>query len=141
MQPQDIILLLGAIVVGVHSWEWRNPTAVALVLAYVAAQGGLPLEYYGYSDAVVILVIMLKPSRSVFDKFILACYPAAWFFYIIDVSYSSQQWWHLFCIAMAQFIAVGIEPFAPPIRNYSVKRGDDFSNQMLVAYPAGGWSG
>lgn len=140
MSPQDFILWLVAFAVGVHSLVWRNPTAVALVLAYMVAQAGLPLEFYPYSDAVVITAIMMKTERSLSDRFVILAYPAAWIFYIVDVPGSWSQWWHLASIAIAQFAAVGLEPALPYIRRRYAEAANSPPDQgfMRVAFGGGG---
>lgn len=116
---------------------WRNLTASALVLIYVIVQAtylssGEPLtsiELIALDMVVIAAIYMKAPYRPCFpyrslahqfaclwtertpaDRFVLILFPAAWYFYFGQVS-ASAQWWGLYWISLAQFLAAGIEPY------------------------------
>lgn len=109
MSTAQLILWVISIAVGISCFRTRNPTALALVLAFAVSEAGLPLNYYAWSDVVVISIAMAKFERSPADWFIIACYPLAWLSYVFDTPFSHAQWWHLFWIAVLQFFAVGAD--------------------------------
>jgi hypothetical protein len=116
-----------ALVVG--AFFWKNPTAGALLLAYVVAELGLPIKYFTIPDIVTMAVIFAKPryrpcasywdlsigaqlrclitERTPADRFILLSIPLAWCIYSPVLTHS--QWWSLWIIAVAQFLAAGWE--------------------------------
>lgn len=159
MSNPQLSLWLAAIAVGMFS-AWRNPTALALLLAFVASERGLPLDYYVYPDILTLTVIFCKPEyapcadygtvwhqlkcviteRSPSDRIVMLSLPAAWFFYVAPVD-PNLQWWSLYGLAMIQFAAVIID-HVPDLfsrrRNADAVPPPDHLGSLLVAYFAGG---
>lgn len=121
-------------VVGVPS-AMRNPTAAALVVSWLFSESlflltgnGLALEYFVFPDIAVIAVIFCKRDwkpcetyrsawhqlkcvlleRSPSDRLIVCSYPICWALYVSDID-PYYQWWGLFHISVAQFLAAGWE--------------------------------
>jgi uncharacterized membrane protein len=122
MSTPQIILWTIALGVGVPS-AWKNPTAGALVLAFIVSQFGLPHAFYAYPDAFTIFVIFMKKewlraeTCPLADRFILASIPASWLVYILEGQILHFYWWYaLWFIALAQFLAAGAEAAFPHIR-------------------------
>ncbi len=159
MSDTQLSLWVVAIAVGLFS-AWRNPTALALLLAFAASERGLPTEFYIYPDVITIAVIFCKPDyrpcpdystvwhqllcilteRSPSDRIVLLTMPAAWYLYVtaIDPYY---QWWGLYWLAMAQFAAAGTAPLTDTFirrRNADAVNSPPPWGSLLVAYPAGG---
>lgn len=162
MTLPEIVMWTVVAVVGVPSM-WRNPTAAALVLAWLAGQGiylvtgdNLPVEYYVFPDAVVIAVIASKfewcnlapyrglwhqlscllLERSPADRIVLAIFPLMWLLYLSPLD-PFHTWYALWGLVLAQFVAAGIEAFQ------SYRRGADAADQpdepgaLLIAYRGG----
>jgi hypothetical protein len=135
VEPQQTILLAVALVVGLLAICKREPTAGALVAAYVVSLIGLPSAYFIFPDIFTLAVIFCKPDyrpcpaylgdwhqlkclfleRSPTDRFIMLSFPVAWCFY--SPSLSVTQYWVLWGIALAQFIAASLEPLSDMIRS------------------------
>jgi hypothetical protein len=120
MSTPQIILWATALVVGVPS-AWKNPTAGALVLAFVVSQFGLAHVYYAFPDAFTIFVIAMKNvgagSSTPADRFILLSLPLGWIIYVLEGQIPHFYWWYaLWFLALAQFAAAGLEPAIPFIR-------------------------
>jgi hypothetical protein len=135
MSLPQLILWIAAIAVGFSS-VWRNPTALALVLAFAASEAGLPPKYFMFPDIFTLAMIFAKPryqpcpaywmlttwgqlkcivaERSPSDRFVMFSLPMAWAFYAPVLSH--QQYWALWWVATAQFLVVGLEPVLPFIR-------------------------
>lgn len=134
MALPEIIILLVVLAVGIPS-SWRNPTAGALVLAWVAGRvayivtgDSLPVEFYLYPDIFVLGVIMAKREayscppdgnteqhlRSVLlcrtrqDRIIMLIFPLMWLLYYVDI-HPFYKWYALWALAIAQFLAAGWE--------------------------------
>jgi hypothetical protein len=112
------------------------------LLAYVVAELGLPLKYFTIPDIVTVCIIFGKPryrpcetywdlsiwaqfkcilaERSPADRFILLSIPMAWIIYSPVLSH--DQWWSLWWIAIAQFLAAGWESFYGFRSNYRIIR-------------------
>jgi len=122
-------MLLAAVVAGLSS-AWKNPTAAALVLAYIASQFfELPPKLYILPDILTLAMIFSKPryhpcdpyytlstwqqlkciwtERSPADRLIITSMPLAWYFYAPVLTY--HQYWALWWIAIFQFAVVSIE--------------------------------
>ena len=133
MTTPEIIFAAVVFLVGIPS-AFRNLTAAALVVAYVAVQG--VYEWTGQAllirelvciDLGVIAAVYCKQpaydcfpyrsfshqlaclwlERSWADRIILSLFPAAWYFY--GVADPSLQWWGLYAVSLAQFAAAGWE--------------------------------
>jgi hypothetical protein len=153
------------LVVGMPA-AWRNPTAGALVLCWVFSEGlytltgnGLAVQYFAYPDIFVLAVIMAKPEycnlqpyrstlhqlkcilleRSPSDRFIMLSYPVAWYFYVTDIQ-PYYQYYALWWLAIAQFLAAGWEPVSKFFRRHAetMNRPPADPGTLLVAYPGGG---
>lgn len=135
MSAPALILWLAALAVGFAS-AWRNPTALALVLAFAASQAGLPLEKYIYSDVAVIAIIIAKRQRSQADWFVMLCYLLAWRSYVFDAPLSYDQWWNLFWVAIAQFFAVGFEALETFLRASPARSGRHSPPDIMAMVPA-----
>lgn len=141
MQVEVAILGAVALIIGVPS-IWRNPTSFALVIAWAVSSGiylvtgrSVAPEYYLFPDVFTVAIIMakrehcnLRPYRNAFhqlkcallerspaDRFILLSFPAVWWLYVFPPSYE-HQYWGLWSIAIAQFLAAGWEAFSLFIR-------------------------
>ena len=147
MSVPQLILWTTALAVGVPS-AWRNPTAGALVLAFVFSQFGLPHTLYAYPDAFTIFVIFMKkewlraPTCTTADRFILASFPVSWCVYVLeaDMIYF-YWWWSLALIAIAQFLAAGLESASPYLRRRYAEASDQSPHGLMLAYPGGGGGG
>lgn len=159
MTLPHLILWGLVLVVGLPS-AWKNPTAGALVLAYLVAEIGLPPAYFVFPDIFTVGVIFAKgryhpcpdywelstwqqlkcilSERTPSDRFIMLSFPLAWFFY--SPILSSTQWWCLFYIAVAQFLAAGWEAVSPYLRRHAevANRPPVDPGPLLIAYPGGG---
>jgi len=133
MSNAQTVLWVIAVAVGLFS-AWRNPTALALLLAFAASEAGLPIELYTFPDILTGALIFMKPryrpcpdywdlstwemlkcllgERTPADRIILLTLPVAWYFYIADIHPYYQYWW-LYWIAVVQFAAAGLEPILP----------------------------
>lgn len=142
MSTAQLSLWVLATTVGFTFFVKRNPTVVALLLAFAASEAGLPLEYYPWSDVVVIAIIMTKFERSLADRFVILAYPLAWCSYVFDEPLSNPQWWHLAIIFVAQSAVVGLEPLFPYLRRrYAEATTSSTSHGLMLAYPGGEPSG
>lgn len=168
MQPQEIILWLTVLLIGVPS-AWRNPTAAALVGAWIVTKviylvtgNALATEFYVYPDIVVITIIFCKPEyqpcddylstwhqlkcllieRTPADRVVLLIFPVEWAIYISTLP-AVPVWWLLWVGSIIQFLAAGWESLSDFIRrrNADAANSPPHEGQLLVAYPAGGWSG
>jgi hypothetical protein len=147
MSDAQLSLWAIAIAVGFSS-AWRNPTALALVLAFAVSQLGLPHDYYVFPDVFTIFIIALKvvlPREAVCsaaDRFILFSLPLSWIIYVSENTIPHfYWWWSLTIIAFAQFLAAGMEPFF----HKSIRRDADAVNRppvrpgpLLFVYSGGG---
>lgn len=144
MSVPHLIMWAIALAVGFSS-AWRNPTALALVVAFAAAEAGLPPEYYIIPDITTLALIFTKPryrpcptywdlsawerfkcillERSPADRFVMLSFPMAWYFYAPVLSYS--QYWALYYIAVAQFVVVCSEP----LFSVACRRNADVASQ------------
>lgn len=162
MQLEELILWAVALLIGVPS-AWRNPTSAALVISWVVSQAiylitgnGLAVEYYIFPDIFTLAVIMakreycnLRPYTSIWhqlkclllerspaDRFIMVSYLFVWALYVAPVA-PYQQYWGLWIIAIAQFLAAGWESFLIYRRHAeALECPPDNSGLLLVA--AGG---
>jgi hypothetical protein len=166
MSLPELVLWAVVLAVGIPS-AWRNPTAGALVLCWVVSQtiyaltgNGLAVEYYAYPDIFVIAVIFakreycnLRPYRSTFhqlacvvlerspaDRFILLSYPVVWYFYTAT-STPHLQYWALYLLSVAQFLAAGAESLSKSIRCPAEEKVPRDEGDLLFAFPRGAWLG
>lgn len=123
-----------ALLIGIPS-AWRNPTSAALVIGWAVSEGiylitgdGLAIEFYPFLDVFVLAVILakvehcnLRPYRSIWhclacvllerspaDRFIMLTYLLVWPLYVVPID-PFYQYWGLWIIAVAQFLAAGCE--------------------------------
>lgn len=61
-------------------------------------------------------------EKSVWDRIVLAIFPAVWTVYVTAPT-DRFQWWMLYFLSLAQLIAAGIEPFAHNLSPREAKRG------------------
>ncbi len=147
MSTPHLLMWAIVLVVGVPS-AWRNPTAAALVLCWVVSEGiyaltgnGLAVEYFAYPDIFVIAIIFAKPEcrdlspyastwhqmkcvlleRSPSDGFILLSYPVVWTLYVAGL-HPYYQYWALYLISVAQFLAAGWESLSKHLRRHAEAR-------------------
>ena len=169
MTLQEIILIAVVAVVGIPS-AWRNPTAAALVLAWIAVKmlylvtgDGLAVEWYMYPDVAVLAVIYCKPAwqpcdyyrslwhqfacavleRSPSDRAVMAIFPLMWVAYFVPID-PFVQWHLLWAGAILQFLFASAEPLADFFhsrRDAEAANSPPKLGDLLVAYPAGGTSG
>ena len=168
MTPQELILITVVAVVGIPS-AWRNPTAAALVLAWIAVKvlylvtgNGLAVEWYIYPDIAVLAIIFCKPDyrpcdyyrgtwhqlaclwteRSPSDRAVMAIFPLMWIAYFAPIS-PFIQWYLLWAGAILQFLFASAEPLA---EFFHSRRGADAAHRLpvspgdlLVAYRSRGY--
>jgi hypothetical protein len=147
MSGPELSLWIIAIAVGFFAAViGKNPTALALVLAFAASQLGLPHEFYAWPDAFTIFVIIMKHEFGdtnhpfpTTDRFILLSVPVSWVVYILEGSIPyATWWWSLTLICYAQFAAAGAEPFIPYMRRrYAEASASPPSHGLMLAYPGG----
>lgn len=140
-------LIIWAVVfgIGVPS-AWRNPTAAALVIAWLAGEAiyritgdNLAVQFYLFPDIFVIAMIMAKLERSAADRVILAIYPVCWVFYVAAVE-PVTKWYLLWGLTIAQFLAAGWESFSLYRRSHrAASDKPDNPGTLLVAYGSGGY--
>lgn len=121
-------------VVGIPS-AWKNPTAAALVLAWVFSQAlyyftgnGLAIKFYTFPDIVILAVIFAKPEycnqgmyrstlhqlwcvvaeRSPSDRMVMLIFPIIWWAYVADIS-AYACWWILWGATVLQFLFASTE--------------------------------
>lgn len=161
MSNAQLTLWVIALAVGFTS-AWRNPTALALLLAFAVSEAGLPPAFYAWPDILTLALIFSKPryrpcedywdlstweqlkciltERGPTDRFVMLSIPMAWYFYAPVLSYS--QYWSLYYIAVAQFLVVGFEGLTFILRRPAETTSrPPFEGPLLVAYPGGGWHG
>lgn len=129
-----IIMYLVVACIGLPA-AFRNPTAAALVMAWVASEAmflvtgdSLPIEYYPFLDVFVIAVIMAKHEycnqrpyrgtwhqlkcllleRSPADRVVLLIFPVMWGLYIAPI-HPYYLWYALWFLCIAQFVSAGAE--------------------------------
>jgi hypothetical protein len=129
-------LFLAVVLLVAGTAAWRNITAAALVMIYLIVQAAYlssgvltSVELLALDMVVIAFIYMKAPYRPCFpyrslahqfaclwlerspcDRFIMILFPAAWYFYFVDVS-ASAQWWALYWTSLAQFLAAGFEPY------------------------------
>lgn len=161
-------LLMWCVVLGVGvPSAWRNPTAGALVLCWVFSEGlyaltgnGLATDYFIFPDLLVLAVIFAKPEacnyrpyentwvqfkciileRSVPDRIVMVIFPAMWWTYVADIA-PYYQWWALFYLSIAQFLAAGWEGFSKIYRSRVTSGTPDYPSGDVfrrIAWSAGG---
>lgn len=154
MSLPEIIIWLVVAAVGIPS-AWRNPTAAALVLAwlfgqvyFVIAGRNIPVELYAFPDIFVLAVIFAKrewcnqqPYRSTWhqlqcvlferspaDRAIMLIFLGMWCVYIAGL-HPYYEWMLLWALAIAQFLLAGAESFFLFRRTRAVSKppqGDGF---------------
>jgi len=167
MSTSHLILWLVVFAVAFPA-SFRNPTAGALAACYVLVEfltrigHPLPVQYFILPDIAVLAVIVAKPERypcgqyrgmihqlrcllterSWADRFIICSYPFVWLTYGADVS-EVARYWALWGWAIAQYLAAGSEALFDQVhrRNADAANSPPPRGSLLVAYPAGGWSG
>lgn len=162
MTLPELILWGVVLVVGVPS-AWRNPTAAALVLCFIAAKAiylitgdSLAVEYYLFPDIMVIAVIMSKlehcnlaPYRSTLhqlsclllerspaDRVVLLIFPICWAIYVADIS-AFSKWYALWGLSLAQFLAAGVEALLSYHRDADAVASPPDQGSLLVAHIGG----
>lgn len=117
---------------------WRNPTAAALVIAWLTAEifyivtgNSQPVGFYIYPDIFVIGVIFCKPDcrslaldggdwhqlkclwleRSFSDRCVLLVFPLMWAAYVAPI-HPFYQWQALWALCILQFLFASAEPLA-----------------------------
>lgn len=112
-------------VVGLPS-ALRNPTALALVISWLAAEAwglgagdSLPVQFYPFLDIFVISIIMTKDERSVPDRIVLSIFPICWVLYVADV-HPFYKWYLLWGLTIIQFLAAGWDAFSSFRRDKAV---------------------
>lgn len=121
------IIMFGVVfAVGIPS-ALRNPTALALVIAWMAAEAwglgagdSLPVQFYPFLDIFVIAMIMAKDERSVPDRFVLLVFPICWALYVANV-HPFYKWYLLWGLTIAQFLAAGWDAFSSSRRVTAVR--------------------
>lgn len=124
MDIPDTTMWLAVIAAGGFS-AFRNPTAAALVLAWMAntavsvrTDDPLPLWFYPYSDIAAIAIITCNgdclDDLTLADRTVLIFYPVCWLFYVSGI-HDYYLYWALWAITLTQFLAVGWEAI-PSIR-------------------------
>lgn len=125
MTTPEIIIWAVALAVGSLFAKSGNLTAGALCLAWLSAQvvylitgNSLPVEFYLYPDTFVLITILLvKPERSIADWIVAAIFPIQWIFYVAGI-HDFYRWWILYFLALAQFLAAGLDSFITYRREY-----------------------
>lgn len=136
MSLPAIIMYLTVAFIGLPA-AFRNPTAAALVLSWLAAEvsfmlteDNLPLSIYFMADIAVIAVIYAKTIRACgaklysslgeqlrclvtdltkCDRWIVALFVlGAWPLYVLDI-HAFYKWWLLWAIVTLQFLLAGGE--------------------------------
>lgn len=133
MSIPAIVMWAVVALIGIPS-AWKNPTAAALVLSWIAGEvvflltgNNLPVEYYLYPDIFVIGVIFAKPDyrcseyesawrqflcltleRSPSDRCVLLIFPIMWVTYVAPID-PYYQWWILWAAAILQFLFASTE--------------------------------
>jgi hypothetical protein len=165
MTTPGIIMWATVLLIGVPS-AWRNPTAAALVGAWVVTKtiwlitgNGLAVEFFIFPDLAVIAIVFMKPDyrpcdryrgtlhqfkcilteRSPADRIVLLIYPVEWAIYC-SALHPFYVWWLLWSLSIVQFLAVGGESLSRFIRRDAdaVTRPPVRPGPLLTA---GGWSG
>lgn len=138
MTLPEIIIWATVIVVGVPS-AWRNPTAAALVMAWIAGQAiymvtgdNLPTEFYVFPDLFVIAVVASKAMRTNADWVVLAIFPICWVLYVADIS-AFHKWYALWALTLAQFLVMGAETLSRFLRDAdAMNHPPDIPGALLV---------
>lgn len=134
MTLPELVMLAVVIFAGMAASPW-NVTAAALTASWAIAQGvwlatgdNLPLTVYMMCDIAVLGLIYCKPpvrclcpyknkrdqavaiitQKSIGDRVVILIFPVMWAFYIAPIS-DFLRWWMLYGLAVAQFMAAGIE--------------------------------
>jgi len=139
MTAPEIIIWAVVLGVGVPS-AWRNPTAAALVIAWVMGQAiylvtgdNLPVEMYLFPDLFVIAIIASKARRSNADWIVLGLFPVMWIAYPFAASQPFYVWWLLWALCLAQFLVVGAETLSRLLRGADAMiRPPDAPGALLV---------
>lgn len=162
MTIPELVIWAVVLAVGIPS-AWRNPTAFALVLCFIASKAlylitgeSLALEYYLFPDIMVIAVVMSKPEhcnlapyrstlhqlkcllleRSPADRIVLMIFPVMWALYVADIS-AFSKWYALWGLSIAQFIAAGVESFLTHRREAEAAASPPGQGSLLVAHAGG----
>lgn len=134
MSAPLLVMWLVVFAIGVPS-AWRNPTAAALVIAWLAGQAvfyitgdNLPVQFYAFPDVFVLAMIMAKqeycnrrPYRSVLhqlscvllerspaDRAVMLVFPAVWLIYVAPM-HDYHRWWLLWSLTILQFLFASAE--------------------------------
>lgn len=165
MTVPEVVMFSVVFAVGVPS-AWRNPTAAALVIAWIAGRviylvtgDIMPLAYYPFLDVFVIAVVMAKKEyrnqqpyrgfwhqlacilleRSPADRVILLIFAAQWCFYLAPL-HQYYVWWSLWTLTIAQFLAAGLESFSIYRRDLGAASDTPADpGALLVAYESRGY--
>lgn len=132
--------------VGVPS-AWKNPTAVALVIAQIAAgwwgyykDDNLPLEIYPFLDVFVLAVIASKCPRSFLDcspadRAVALMYVMMWPLYVAPID-EYYIWWPLWGGTILQFLFASSESLEVFWKERSFRKGvPPIIDRHLVVIP------
>lgn len=136
MSLPHLIMWAVVVCVGLPA-AFRNPTALALTLSWLAGEttwlitgNSFPLSVYFMADIAVVAVIMAKPEacnsqpyqntvhqlkcllleRSVADRVVMLIFPIMWCIYTVPI-HPYYAWFALWLLTIAQFLAAGVEAF------------------------------
>lgn len=134
MSIYGLIMWAVMLLIGVPS-AWRNPTAAALVGAWVfsktlflATGDGLAVQFYVFPDIAALAIILAKPEycfhgydhswwlelkcilteRSPSDRAVMLLFPALWWAYVADIS-AYTQWLVLWGATIFQVLFASAE--------------------------------
>lgn len=137
MTTPEVIMWLTVAVVGVPSM-WRNPTAAALVLAWLYGVAvclitgdSTPLAYYPFADVAVLGVIWTKRQWSNPDRIVVAIYPVCWAIYVAGL-HDYYTFYLLLALTIVQMFAAGTEAFESYRRDAAAAQ-PGFPGDLLVA--------
>lgn len=138
MTAPEIIVWATVIAVGFFA-AGRNPTALALVIAWFAGEifylrtgNNMPVAFYLFPDIFVIACIAAKAERSLAERIVLLIFPVMWGLYVAPVS-DFTRWWSLTFLVLAQFLVVGAETFSRFLRGADASnRPPDLPGALLV---------
>lgn len=155
------IVMIGVVaVVGVPAY--RNPTAAALVVAWVGGQviylitgDNLPVQYYPFPDIFVVAVIMAKREyrscrpyrgtwhqfkcllleRSPADRAVILAFVVCWIFYVAPI-HDFYRWWVLWSLTILQFLFASAESLEMFWRRLAVRKSvTPIIDRHLVVVP------
>lgn len=161
MSVYGLIMWATVLLIGVPS-AWRNPTAAALVgawiftkVVYLVTGNGLALEYFVFPDIFVLSIIFAKPEyrpcdwylstwhqlkcllleRSPADRVVMLIYPVEWVLYVGDFA-PRFTWFALWGLSLVQFLAAGAESLQMFWRSRSIIKTHlgDINHNFFAAF-------